>query len=59
MCFFKKGDIVSASVRLLVMLSPPKQLDEKQPYLVCELLTRTECATSNLLALSPGHWGWV
>ena len=39
--FFKKceGDIVIASVRLSVMLSPPKPLDEIQPNLVCELLT--------------------
>ena len=25
--------------RLSVMLSPPKPLDDNQPYLVCELLT--------------------
>ena len=47
--FFKKrkGDIVIASVvlsvcqfvRLSIMLSPPKPLDEIQPNLVCELLT--------------------
>ena len=41
--FFKKWDIVIASVRLSVrlpfMLSPPKPLNEIQPDLVCELLT--------------------
>ena len=39
MLFLKsEGDIVIASVRLSVMLSPPKPLDENQPNLVCELL---------------------
>ena len=34
-----EGDIVIASVRLSVMLSSPKPLDEIQPNLVSELLT--------------------
>ena len=31
------------SVRLSVMLSPPKPIDENQPNLVCELLTCMGC----------------
>ena len=34
-----EGDIVIASVRPSVLLSPPKPLYEIQPNLVCELLT--------------------
>ena len=34
-----EGDIVIASVRPSIMLSPPKPLDEIKPNLVCELLT--------------------
>ena len=56
--FTKAKAIVIASVRLSVMLSPPKPLDKIQPNLVCELLTRMERATSNFfLAPPPGALG--
>ena len=35
------------------MLSPPKPLDEIQPNLVCEMLTRMECATAKKIWLQP------
>ena len=37
--FFKKARGYCYHLRLSVMLSPPKPLDEIQPNLVCELLT--------------------
>ena len=53
---FKKseGDIVNASVRLSVTLSPPKPVDKIQPTLGCELLTMGR-ATSNFFG--PAPWG--
>ena len=55
--FFKKsvGDIAIASVRPSVTLSPPKLLNEIQPNLVCELLTRMGCATARFFW--PAPWG--
>ena len=53
---------VCLSVRLSVMLSPPKPMDEIQPNLVCELLTLMGRATSNFFlapppgALRRGQW---
>ena len=42
-------------LRLSVMLSPPKPLDEIQPNLVCELLTWMRHATANFFC--PAPWG--
>ena len=47
----KRPNIISVS--LSVVLSPPKQLDEIQPNLVCELLTRMRHTTAHFLAPSP------
>ena len=46
-----EGDIVIASVRLSVMVSPPKPLDEIQPNLVCELA----CNSKFFFGLGPGE----
>ena len=52
------GDVVIASVRLSVMLSPPKPLDRIQPNLVSGLLTQVEHARARLfLAPPPGALG--
>ena len=48
-------DIVIASIRLSVMLSPPKPLDEIQPNLVCELLTWMGHATEHLFWDPPAQ----
>ena len=59
--FFKKAKGIlqsPPSVRLSVMLSPPKRLDEIQPNLVCELLTWMGRATAIFFwALPPGALG--
>ena len=44
------------SVRLSVMLSPPKSLDEIQPNLVCELLTWA-CSVKLFGPIPLGPWG--
>ena len=55
---FIPTDIAMASVRLSVMLSPPRPLDEIQQNLVCELLTRMGRATAIFfLAPPPGALG--
>ena len=52
------GNIVIASVRLSVMLSPPKPLDRIQPNLVSGLLTQVGRARARLfLAPPPGALG--
>ena len=61
-CFLKKseGYIVIASVRLSVrlsvMLSPPKPLGEIQPNFVCEI-THMNGACNGKNLLSPAPWG--
>ena len=62
-CFFKKAKVIlysPLSVRLSIMLSPPKPLDEIQPNLVCELLTCMGHATTKIFWPRPlGPWGGV
>ena len=46
------------SLCLSVRLSPPKSLDEIQPYFVCELLTYMEHTTAQFFWPRPlGSWG--
>ena len=59
---FRKSvwDIFIASIRLSVMLSPPKPLDRIQPNLVSGLLTQVGRARACLFLAPPqGPWGGV
>ena len=60
-CFLEKASgilLSTLSVRLSVMLSPPKPLDRIQPNLVSGLLTQVGRARARLfLALPPGALG--